>query len=93
MVRITLVIAVVAALGGAASLVLGHLGKDERGSIKIDVGGASVSSRGATITVAAQLPGASRTVHRSEPTIALEETDSRVDNYRLERDSCCVGNY
>ena len=86
----TLVIAVVAALGGAASMVLGHLEENVSGTIKNDVG-ASVSSRGATVAVAAQL-SASRTMQTSEPTIVLEESDSRVNNYRLERDSCCVGN-
>lgn len=91
MMRTTLVIAVVAALGGAASLVLGHLGEDVSGTIKNDVG-ASVSSRGATVAVAAHLPGASRTMHASEATMALAAGDSRLDNYRLERESCCIGN-
>ena len=90
MMRPILVIAVVAALGGAASLVLGHLGEDVSGTIKNDVG-ASVSSRDATVAVAAHLPGASRTMHASEATMALTAGDSRLDNYRLERESCCIG--
>lgn len=87
----TLVIAVVAALGGAASLVLGHLEENVSGTIKNDAV-ASVSSRGATVAAAAYAPAAFRTMHTSEPTMALEDGDSRLDNYRLERDSCCAGN-
>jgi hypothetical protein len=90
--RSTWVVAVVAVLGGTALLVLGHLGEDVSGTIKNDVG-ASVSSRGATVAVAAQLPGASRTMHASEATTAPAAGDSRLDNYRLERESCCIGNY
>lgn len=89
--RSTLVVAVVALLAGAAFLVLGHLGEDVSGTIKNHVV-ASVSSRGATVAEAAQLPGTSRTTHASEATTALTAGDSRLDNYRLERDSCCIGN-
>lgn len=72
-------------------LVLGYLGEDVRGTIKNDAG-ASMSSRGATVAVAAHLPGASPTMHAPEATMALAAGDSRLDNYRLERDSCCIGN-
>lgn len=86
----TLVIAVVVTLGGAASLVLGHLEENVSGTIENQVG-ASVSSRGATVAMAAQLRGASGMMQASEATTALAAGDSRLDNYRLERDSCCVG--
>ena len=89
--RPILVIAVVAALGGVASLVLGRVGEDVSGTVKNDVGG-SVSSRVATVAVAAHPPGASRTTHASEATTAPTAGDSRLDNYRLERESCCIGN-
>jgi hypothetical protein len=89
--RFTLAIAVVAILGGVALLVLGHLGGDVSGTIKNDVG-ASVSSRGANVAEAAEIPRTSRTMHATEATTALATTDSRLDNYRLERDSCCIGN-
>ena len=89
--RFSLVIAVVTLLGGAALLVLGHLGGDVSRTVKNDVG-APVSSRGAGVAVAAELPRTSRTMHATEATSALATTDSRLDNYRLERDSCCVGN-
>jgi hypothetical protein len=91
MMRSILAVAVVAILGGAALLVLGHSGGDVSGTIKNDVG-ASVSSRGVTVAAAAQPSGTSGTVHATEATTALATSDSRLDNYRLERDSCCIGN-
>jgi hypothetical protein len=90
MVRLISVIAVLAAFGGAASLVLGRVG-EVSGTIKNDVG-ISVSSRDATVAVAAHPPGASRAMHASAATMALTAGDSRLDNYRLERESCCFGN-
>jgi hypothetical protein len=92
MMRSILIVAAVAVLGGAASLILGHTGADMKGTFQNDVG-ATVSSRGATVTVDAQLPGALPTMVVLEATVAPAAGDSRLDNYRLERDSCCVGNY
>jgi hypothetical protein len=91
MVRLISVIAVLAAFGGAASLVLGRVGEDLNGTTKNNVE-VSVSSRDATVTVTAHPPRASRTMHASEATMALTAGDSRLDNYRLERESCCIGN-
>lgn len=87
----TLVISVVAAIVGVAAVAMSVVGDGVSGRIMNDVG-AAVSSRGATVAVAADLSGASGTMHVSEATPALVTGDSRLDNYRLERDSCCIGN-
>lgn len=86
----TLVTSVVAAIIGVVAVAMSVVGDGVSGTIKND-GGASVSSRGTTAAVAADLPGASDTIH-SEAMPALVTGDSRLDNYRLERDSCCIGN-
>lgn len=87
----TLVTSVVAAIVGVAAVAMSVAEHGVSGAIKNDVG-AWASSGGATMAMAADLSGASGTTHASEASPVLVTGDSRLDNYRLERDSCCIGN-
>jgi hypothetical protein len=87
----TLVTSFVAAIVGVAAVAMSVAEHGASGGTRNDVG-APVSSRGAFVVVAAELSGTSATMNAWEASPPPLTGGSRLDNYRLERDSCCIGN-
>jgi hypothetical protein len=87
----TLVTSLVAAIVGVAVVAMSVAEHGASGRTRNDVG-APVSSPGTIVAVAADSSGTTGTMHRWEASPAPLTGDSRLNNYRLERDSCCIGN-